>query len=51
MTELKREMNLNEFTKDEWFDIAKEMKPGLTTQEYEEMWRRFECAKSKKQLQ
>ena len=39
------EARLNEYDKNEWFDIARKLRPGLTEREYEEMWRLFIEAK------
>lgn len=39
-------VRLNEHDKDEWFDIAHCLKPGLTRYEYEAMWGRFQRAKA-----
>lgn len=36
---------LDEFTKEEWWDVAKKLKPGLTEEEYDDMWDRFQEAK------
>jgi len=44
-------MKLNELTKEEWRDIVREAKPGLSDEEYEQMWARFQAAKQRKQLQ
>lgn len=35
------EARLDEFDKVEWFDVARRLKPGLTDDEYEEMWNEF----------
>lgn len=37
---------LDEYTKDEWFDLARQLKPGLTRQEYDAMWDEFQAAKA-----
>ena len=34
-------MKLTEYTKDEWFSVARLLKPGLTREDYESMWARF----------
>lgn len=34
-------MNLHEYTKDEWFDVARQFVPGLTNAEYDAMWDRY----------
>lgn len=34
-------MRLDEFTKDEWFSVARVLKPGLSREEYEKMWADF----------
>lgn len=34
-------MGLNEYDKLEWWDICKSIKPELTWEEYEEMYKRF----------
>jgi hypothetical protein len=35
------DVKLNEYTKDEWKDVALHFKPGLTDEEYDEMWNGF----------
>lgn len=37
---------LHEYTKDEWFDIARKLKPGLSEAEYDVMWNDFQIAKA-----
>lgn len=34
-------IQLNEYDKLEWLDVAKVLKPSLTNKEYEEMWEEF----------
>ena len=34
---------LYEYTKTEWFDVVRKLKPQLTEQEYEAMWTEY-CA-------
>lgn len=45
------EVCLNEFDKEEWFDVARALKPGLPREEYEEMWKRFQADKAARALQ
>lgn len=44
-------IRLNEFTKDEWRDIAQSAKPELTDQDYERLWSEFLQLKKTKSLQ
>lgn len=37
---------LNEYDKAEWFDVARKLSPGLTEDEYDQMWQRFVQAKA-----
>lgn len=37
---------LDEYDKDEWFDVAKAMKPGLSPEHYEQMWERWMVARA-----
>lgn len=39
-------LRLDHFDKEEWFDFARRLKPGLTDDEYEQMWGRFCTAKA-----
>ena len=39
---------LDEFTKEEWFDVARRLKHGLTLEEYDEMWSEFVQYKERK---
>lgn len=39
------ETRLDEFTKDEWFDVVRELKPGITREEYTVMWDEFQETK------
>lgn len=32
---------LNLYDKTEWWDVVRVLKPGLTVEEYEEMWEEF----------
>lgn len=34
---------LDEYSKEEWFDVARSLKPGLSDEEYDRMWLDF-CA-------
>lgn len=34
-------MKLNEYTKDEWFDVLRRINPTLTREQYEVMWEEF----------
>ncbi len=34
-------MKLNEYTKDEWFDIVRRINPSLTREQYDVMWEEF----------
>jgi hypothetical protein len=35
------EVRLNELDKDEMWDVARVLKPGVTREEFEEMWAEF----------
>lgn len=37
---------VDEYTKDEWFSVVRQLKPGLTRDEYEVMWADFQRAKA-----
>jgi hypothetical protein len=43
-------MNLNEFTKEEWRDVAREVRPDLGDDEFDRMWRGFQEVKARKTL-
>jgi len=43
-------MRLNEFTKEEWFDVCRRLRPHLTWGEFEAMWAEFVAAKVRRQL-
>lgn len=42
---------LNEYTKEEWRDIAEAARPGITDEEYEAMWERFQRHKQLRSVQ
>lgn len=42
---------LDEHDKDEWFDIVRVLKPGLTNAEYDVMWAEFQALKTKRAAQ
>lgn len=42
---------LDEFTKEEWFDVCKKVKPGLTQDQYDKMWDDFQTEKARRKLQ
>lgn len=42
---------LDEYTKDEWWDVARAVKPDLTREEYDAMWERFQADKARSALQ
>lgn len=44
-------MDLNEFDKDEWFDVMRVIKPDLDREEYEKIWAEFQLDKARKKLQ
>lgn len=35
------------YTKEQWFEVAQQMKPGITEAEYDVMWDEFCLAKAK----
>lgn len=35
------ELKVSEMTKDEFFSVAKKLKPGITREEYDAMWASF----------
>jgi hypothetical protein len=44
------DVRLDEFDKDEWWDIVQEIRPDLTRAEYEEMWDDFIKMKARKRV-
>jgi hypothetical protein len=32
---------LDEYTEDEWFEVCRNLKPGLTREEFKPMWEEF----------
>lgn len=46
-------VRLNEFTKEEWYDVSRRCKPGLTWDEFETMWAEYwadQSARLRRQL-
>jgi hypothetical protein len=41
---------LNEFDADEWFDVARSLRPELTREEFDKAWAGFVELKRQKQL-
>lgn len=41
LSEDEKLQKLNEFTKTEWYDVAKHLVPDLTPEEYDIMWDEF----------
>jgi hypothetical protein len=37
---------LNEFDKNEWYDVCRALMPGLTEEEYDALWADFQAAKA-----
>lgn len=37
---------LDEFDKDEWWDVCRRLRPDLTREEYDAMWDEFQQAKA-----
>jgi hypothetical protein len=37
---------LNEFDKEEWFDVCRQLKPGLSRLQYEKEWAKFQAFKA-----
>jgi hypothetical protein len=35
------EVRLDEFSKDEWYDICRRVQPGLTREDFDRMWDHF----------
>jgi len=44
-------VQLNEFSKDEWWDVARILSPDLSREEYDEMWADFCEVKRRRTLQ
>jgi hypothetical protein len=44
-------VRLDEFDKDEWWDVARMARPELTREQYDEMWDDFLEMKKKRRLQ
>lgn len=42
---------LNEFTREEWFDVVRTLKPDLSEEQFEELWDDFQQMKQRKKLQ
>ena len=42
---------LNEFDKEDWWDVAQEANPSYTREQYEKDWAEFQAMKAKKKLQ
>lgn len=39
------EPRLDQFDQDEWFDLCRSLRPGITREQFEEVWERFEVEK------
>lgn len=44
-------MKLNEFTKEEWRDVTKKLRPDWTEDQFDKAWNEFAEAKRRKSLQ
>lgn len=42
---------LHEYTKDEWRDVARNVRPDLSDEEFDRMWDDFQEMKARKALQ
>ncbi len=42
---------LNEFDRDEWWDVARKLKPGLTREQYDKDWDDFQARKAARAMQ
>lgn len=42
---------LDEFTKLEWWDVARRIRPDMTAEEYDRIWDEFVALKARKALQ
>lgn len=42
---------LNEYTRDEWWDVCRQAKPDLTREEFDRLWDEFQAEKAKRTLQ
>lgn len=51
MTEKEPEARLHEFDKEEWWDVARKVRPTLTRAEYERQWAEFVANKARRKLQ
>lgn len=45
------EVRLNELTKDEFWDVARRLRPDLTREQFDADWEEFQAAKAKRSLQ
>lgn len=44
------DVRLNEYDADEWFDLMRSLKPGLTREQFDVLWKEFCELKRAKQL-
>lgn len=44
-------VRLNEYTKDEWLLVARQLVPGITQEEYDAMWDDFQKRKAEHERQ
>jgi hypothetical protein len=42
-----RDVRLNEYDADEWFDVCRQLDPKLTREQFDEMWREFQELKAR----
>ena len=43
-------IRLDEFTKDEWRDVCRRLRPDITDDEFDEEWREFQAHKRRRRL-
>ena len=42
---------LDDFDREEWWDVCRRVRPDLTRDEYDKMWEEFVAMKQRKRLQ
>lgn len=48
---MSNDTKLNELDKEEWWDVARRVRPDLTREEYEAMWDGYHAEKTERQRQ
>lgn len=50
MSQPEPDAKLHEFDKEEWWDVARKVRPDLTREEYERQWAEFVAKKARRKL-